>query len=180
MKDTNSEAGEGHNSAVECTRADFLSWVKTLSDIEHKLDALKAEKKKARKQARAAGVVLGDMDAALKLCDMNQADAQAHVTNLATYAEWLEAPIGHQFKIEFPNVIDEDDDDARMAELVSKARRDGFHAALRDGKSSAENPHPGGSDACAAWHEGHKKGLEVKAAETSVEPMGDDDTDDDD
>ena len=173
-KDT--EANLGHNSQV-ISEEQFLAHVANLERLDAAKKAASEAYKKGRKEARAAGIVLGDLDAAMRIRDLNREDATSHVLNLGNYLEWLRAPIGHQFQMSFGNQSGEDPSDDEIIERATvDAQAEGFQAGLR-GDPPSENPHDGNTPSGQAWIKGHQDG--TAAGKVEIEPMSVEDTDDD-
>lgn len=83
----------GHNGLTDET---FAQYVNELAKIEAKLEGVKAERRAARKRAKAAGIELGHMDAVVRMSDWSQEEVRNHFATQAQYAAWMGLPLGTQ------------------------------------------------------------------------------------
>lgn len=173
--------GPGHNSELEMSEEDFLRFVADHEDIDAKIEALKVERGRLRKRAKAGGIKLKQFDDARRDADMSRADVQDKFLHHTTYLKWLRAPIGTQFELHLDPIIDDDEseeaDEAIIERAVQDATAEGFFAGLRNA-DPATNPHEGNSAAGQAWIKSHHDGLNRRNHELTVDPLTDEDDDD--
>lgn len=74
----------------------FRAAINLLTEIEQELDIVKARKKKARKEVKAMGFNLGDLDAVVRMMDWSRDEVKEHFDRKAQYAAWVKLPIGSQ------------------------------------------------------------------------------------
>lgn len=93
--------------ANEPDEPEFLKWVQIeIKDLEEiailsaQLKARRGSRKDHRNDARGAGVILGDMDYAVKRATTEQVDVAAEFRRRALYCQWLGLEVGTQAKLE--------------------------------------------------------------------------------
>lgn len=166
-KDTETAKGNGtpppaigDNSTL--TEADFLALVHKHASATAKLKAAQSERKALRKQMRAAGVVLGDFDAAVRMTEWPREEVTETFENRVQYLRWLRVPIGFQFDLFEALDADAQDDDERLAALVAGAETEGWQKAVLGG-AEADNPHEANAPAGQAWIKGFRDGASFVA-----------------
>jgi hypothetical protein len=141
----------GHN---EPTVGVFLKHVQAINahalkieEAKLKLKALKGQMKDLREAAKSEGVVLGELDRALKDSSTENVDLEARERRYLLYMEWLGKPLGVQGEIE---PVQEVDDRVRWYKAGDQAGRLG----------KARDAYPEGippelkTDYCAGWDHG--------------------------
>lgn len=151
--------GEGHN-AVGIDRDTFLAHVARLARADSKLEAARQERLKVRREAKAAGIELGQLDAASKILTLDDDDARRKLTALSQYLVWMRAPKVLQLNLPFDDRPDPMSDEDVASEVhIERARADGFRAGLTDQPENS-SPHeassPLGQAWLAAWHDGRQ------------------------
>lgn len=150
------QAAVGHNSskAPEVDQTTFLYFLGRQKEIEEELSALKAKKKKLRRQARDEGIVLADMDAMLRLEALGDDAVEEHFRNQIQYARYMRLPVGTQL-----GFFDEEVPEAKET-TPEKSKQDGRAAGLR-GSDLSDNPHEmntkAGQGWAEGWHDGQKE-----------------------
>lgn len=133
----------------------YLEHYRAIRDAKKKQEQATAEMRLARKRAKAGGVNLSDMDAAIRLRDLDADERDTHLRNLGRYAAWMGAPLGAQAtlfgEVEMPT------EKAAAEHAAYEARErgytDGTHGAPAD-----NNPYPAGSPHAAEWARGWADG----------------------
>lgn len=74
----------------------FRSFINLFAEIEKDGDAYRARKKKARKEARAAGMVLGEADAIMRMTDWTPEEIKESFDVRIQYAKFMKMPVGSQ------------------------------------------------------------------------------------
>ena len=92
-KSVDSKEAPGSNQPTE---AEFRSAINILAKIEEDLDVVKARKKKARKEIKAMGFNLGDLDATMRMMDWGRDEVMEHFERRERYARWVKLPVGAQ------------------------------------------------------------------------------------
>ena len=87
------KAISGSNQASE---AEFRTAINILAKIEEEGDLYRSRKKRARKEIKAMGFNLGDLDATMKMMDWGRDEVKEHFERRAIYARWVKLPIGSQ------------------------------------------------------------------------------------
>ncbi|WP_043836322.1 ribosome modulation factor [Muricoccus aerilatus] len=149
----------------------YLEHYRAIRDAKKKQEQATAEMRLARKRAKASGVNLGDMDAAIRLRDLDADERDTHLKNLARYTTWMGAPLGAQATL-FGD-IEKPTEKAAAEHAAYEARErgytDGTQGAREDG-----NPYPVGTPHAAEWHRGWTDGkafLDGTAAPTEAKPV---------
>lgn len=86
-------AGEGHNQPPEEV---FLHYVSVISLADKKLAEARDARKVVRKQAKAAGIELGHLDAVVKMAEWDRTEVRAFFATRLQYAEWYALPVDYQ------------------------------------------------------------------------------------
>lgn len=181
MKDT-SEAGpgNGHNS-IGVDEGAFLRFVAAFADVDAELEQVRSRRKKLRKQAKAEGIRLGDLDFALKVRNLDDNEAREKLAHTATYLRWLKAPLGMQFELfgesASGSFLDEADSEAE-ARIMERAEGDGFVAGVQ-GKPDSDNPHDASGSVGQRWLKGKRDGEESRKGVERLTPDEDEDGEDD-
>lgn len=118
--------GLGHNQPDEGV---FLAWVQRLRRHDEKIAESKAAtkvltniRKDIRKEAGAAGLVMGDLDEALEDLAKERADLASREERRRLYRTWLNLPVGGQQNLDLTHAADPG---AQKALWVSKANTAG-------------------------------------------------------
>lgn len=178
MKDTEHEGpGDGHNS-IGVDESEFHGFVAQLAGADADVKIARERRQKIRKNAKAAGIRLGDLDFALKVRDLDDDEAQEKLQHTATYLRWMKAAPGVQFELFSGDgggdFLDGSDSEAE-ARIMDKAYRDGFVAGLK-GKADKECPHDLSGSIGQKWLEGKRDGEE--SARSSLLKVPDPDAED--
>lgn len=117
--------GLGHNQPSE---GEFLRWVQRLRAQDTKVEeaalALKDQRgirKDLRKEAQASGLVMGELDEAVKDLNTDQVDLVAREERRRLYRMWLGLPSGTQGKLPLPK----SDAEAEAARWFKRGEIDG-------------------------------------------------------
>lgn len=154
----------GHNS-IGVDQPTFDKYVAKISAAESKVAIAKEELKKARKAARAEGIILGVFDRTRQLADMTRSEQTTEMIHTATYLRWLRAPIGAQFEFNLDaDPHEEETDEAATSRLIQDAEAAGWRAGLEGKLWEDDNPHDGNTDVGQAWLKGFRDG-QAKNAE---------------
>lgn len=126
-----------------------------IRDAERQKDEAVALVRTARKRAKAAGVILADYDAAVRLKRMDPDERDSHLLNMARYAKWLGCELGTQAELFGEAEKPTEKAAARHAEYEAEERgyTDGTHGVAAD-----NGPYPQGTPFAAAWARGWSKG----------------------
>lgn len=162
-------AGIGHNSLTDDEQKALLfHHIRKEIDISEQIKALQSERKSQRKTAQADGIVLADMDFAIKAMaaedKQNVVDAE---NNRFKILFWLNLAPGYQADL-FKD----------RAPVVERITGEGERAGLlgKDGVS----PYEHGSEEDKAWLNGWRNGQNVLAKNFESARAKLDDNDDDD
>lgn len=126
-KSVDSESAPGSNQPTE---AEFRSAINILAKIEEDLDVVKARKKKARKEIKAMGFNLTDLDATMRMMDWGRDEVQDHFERRARYARWVKLPVGAQ-----SSMFGDDNDDEKKPESAGEIVFSKAYQAGIQGKS---------------------------------------------
>lgn len=148
----------GHNSDNVEEQATFFHHLNAVQAKTSQVEALKTQLKKLRREAKAAGIKLGDMDFALKCLKLeDDSIISEELQRRFNIARWLNMPVGHQ-----TTIFDVD-------------RRDGEEKAGHEGelagytaKGTETNPYKSGAQR-EAWMEGWHRGSKRLTAVTQQE-----------
>jgi hypothetical protein len=146
---TDSTAAIGHNSKLsnEQQRALFFNHFPKILTAQGIVQTAQAEFKKLKKLAKADGLVLGDIDFALRLNNMDDLQIVADELDRRTaIANWMQAPVAYQ-----PDMFVEGD-----RTLKQRAYEKGVLASAmgKNGNPELDYIAPG-SEEWEAWLEGH-------------------------
>ena len=122
-KSVDSAKSPGSNQPTE---AEFRSAINILAKIEEEGDAYRARKKRARKEIKAMGFNLGDLDATMKMMDWGRDEVKEHFDRRATYARWVKLPIGTQSSMFGDDTATESTDETAGELVFSKAYQAGI------------------------------------------------------
>lgn len=147
-----SDAPDGDQTS-NLTQDTFLEFVNGIANANAKVAAANEERKKIRKSAKAAGIELGHLDAALKMADWSRNEVRDHFKVQAKYAAWLNLPVGFQPDMFKP--VDSEDP-KRSADDWKQA---GVTAGLRgaDPKPGSEVPPEHHQVWMEGWHTGQRR-----------------------
>lgn len=160
----------GHN---KLTQAQFHAHVAAISRAEAKAKEAKAALNKARKRAKADGILLKDLDRALTLAELTREEQREQMTAQAQYLRWLNAPIGSQLPL-FQDEGGEDDLGLpEDGEAADRAYGQGFLAGI-SGRPE-DNPHDASHEVGMKWLEGYREGRERFDAAPEPGSVEDDD-----
>lgn len=139
------------NVTPELTQEHYRS----IRDAERKKDEAVALVRTARKRAKAAGVILADYDAAVRLKRMDSDERETHLLNMARYCAWLGCELGTQADMFGEPEKPTEKSAARHAEYEAEERgyTDGTHGVPAD-----NGPYQLGTPIAAAWARGWSKG----------------------
>ncbi len=145
-------AGHGHNGEVSDDL--ILQTVARLKKLDETQKKAKAAYAQARKQARADGIVLKDLDYAVRQSEkLPEEVADSHNTRVR-YMRLLGVEVADNI-----DLVDLMGGPPKTEEeIVEKAKADGVLAGSIDGKGQGDNPHLKGSPAHEAWADGWKEG----------------------
>lgn len=93
-------AGEDHGSNL-LTGDQLRAFVRLMSEADQKCKAANEERKKLRKELKAAGVQLGDFDAMMRMMDWTREEVGETFDRRLQYAQWLNLPIGTQGRLAY-------------------------------------------------------------------------------
>ncbi len=147
--------GLGHNQPTE---GEFLRWVNRLNAKDDEVAACalllkgkKGERRDLRKEAGGAGMVMGELDDALKDLKTDDVDLVAREERRRLYRTWLGLPIGGQGKLPLPK----NDAEAENARWFKRGDIDG-----RLGKPRV-NPEGCPPERLQAYYKGWEHGQEA-------------------
>lgn len=149
-------AGSGHN----LTEDTFLHFVAVNAAAEKKLKEAQGARKAVRKQAKAAGIELGHMDAIVRMGEWDRTEVQAFFQTRLLYAKWyrLGGLVGDQGEFLFGEkapVLDDEHDAAHWSDK-------GFQAGvLAQSSTPPDECHPQfHQDFQHGWSAGQAKNAE--------------------
>ena len=133
----------GHNLGAEDSRALFFNHYRSIAAARAKVEAAKAEEKRLRKIAKTDGVVLADIDFAMRVNTIEDSSVIVEeIKRRAQIAAWFSLPVNFQGGLF---------EDQRSAE--ERAYSEG-KAASATGKSGTENPYDKTVPQHGRWNEG--------------------------
>ena len=161
MPDGTQAVSEFHNR-LGFDRETFDKHCAVIGRCEAELNIAREKLKKARKAAKADGVLLKRFDAMRHLAELPRAEQELQLLHDQAYLQWLRAPVGHQFSMELAagDAYDEETDEAIEARTVEDARGAGWRAGLKGEVWEDENPHDANTAAGQAWLEAYREGQE--------------------
>ena len=139
----------GHNSGT--SEELFLSHVNKLRALEAEKQSIMGKIRAAKKIAKDDGVVLGDLNWALKIAEADPAEAAEQHNRRLAYLRYLRAPIGTQMSFL------EDVDSLHLSdeERATRWHDEGFSTGARGGNRH-ECPHDPNSEAGRKWMDGYQ------------------------
>ncbi len=155
-----SPAGVGHN-VIGIDRADFHTWVARHAAVDAQCEAANVERRRVRKEMRAAGILLSEFDAMSKLAQLPVDEQATKLQASRYYLEYLGSELGTQISMHFGQGEDPfDGDEAKVAARTAEAAEGaGFQAGL---KGVGNNPHEGNTPAGQAWIKGNHEGVDQR------------------
>lgn len=117
--------------------------------------------KKARKAAKADGIMLKRFDAIRHLADLPRAEQELQLLHDQAYLQWLRAPVGHQFALSLDgagDAYDDESDEDVEARTVEDAKGAGWRAGLKGEVWEKDCPHDANTAAGQAWIEAYREG----------------------
>lgn len=139
------------------TDATFSEHYRAIRDASKEQQRATAVMRLARKRAKAAGIILSDLDQAIRLRDLDSDERDVHLKNVGRYAAWLGCPLGTQGAIfgdaEAPR------EKVATELLEHDAREKGWNHGLHGGKEDG-NPFVLGTPVSVAWAKGHADAVE--------------------
>jgi len=133
----------------------YLEHYRAIRDAKKLQEQATAQMRLARKRAKAGGVNLGDMDAAIRLRDLDADERDTHLRNLARYAAWMGAPLGEQGSLF--GEVEKPTEKAAAEHAAYEARQRGYTDGTQ-GTPADGNPFPAGTPHAAEWARGYADG----------------------
>lgn len=166
MPDGTVTATEGHNR-IGFDRQTFDKHCAIIGHAEAEMAIAREKLKKARKQAKADGILLKRFDAMRHLADLPRSEQELQLLHDQSYLQWLRAPVGYQFTLSIDGSGDAFDDESEAsaeARIVEEAKGAGWRAGLKGDVFEDQGPHGAATPAGQAWIEGYREG-QAKALE---------------
>lgn len=138
-------------AASNVTDATYLEHYRAIRDASREQQKATALMRLARKRAKGAGIVLADMDAAIRLRNLDADERQSQLRNVARYAAWMGCELGTQADMFGAPEAPKDRVAAEFAEY--DATEKGWSHGLHGGKDDG-NPFTLGTPFSVAWHKG--------------------------
>lgn len=88
-----------NNNQAEIEEAVFAGHMRALAEADAACDKARGQRTRVRKQAKIDGILLYELDEAMKFADMGTEEARRHFQTMKQYMAWLRVPIGTQFDL---------------------------------------------------------------------------------
>lgn len=159
MAEDATKTGKGEEDQGSNLRSEtFLEFVNQIIEQQAAVDVEKDKLKTLRKKAKAEGIVLGDLDAVVRMSEWGRNEVREHFANRQRYAAWLGLPTGTQG--DFFKPVDTSDPKVAASEWEQK----GVTAGLLGKDATAPEECPG--EHVQAFLKGHATG-QKRLAEAS-------------